>query len=162
MFIQDIENKISSGIQIVIDVPENLLHIRQGHNVVQRVSGAGHQIEPPLRPVGDHIRHIIGNLRIPLPGNLNHSCGKVHSRCFNAIAMENLAENSRAAGQIHGGFRFQPVAPEPAEQLLTEGLRVVVPPKFVIYLAEYLAVHFPSPRSFLHYTTVFHFYKSLI
>ena len=78
IFIEKIKDEITAGSQVSVDVLKDLFYVRKGCNVVYGITGTGHKIKLLLRPIGDHIRHIEGNLGIILPGNIDHEIGRAH------------------------------------------------------------------------------------
>ena len=92
--VQNVKNKVATRAGIVIHIPENLSDIRKSPDMVQRISGAGHQIKLRIRTICNHIRHIILNLGVPLPGNLDHTGRKVHAGSPDTAVLQNLAQNT--------------------------------------------------------------------
>ena len=82
----------------MINILKNLFHIGKLRDVVDGVAGAGHQVEVLLRAVGDHIRHIEGNLRGGLFGNLDHAGRKIHARRLDTRVLQDPAQHTGAAG----------------------------------------------------------------
>ena len=147
--IEDIENEVAAGAGIGIDIAENPFHIRQIPNVVDSIACTGDQIKLCFRAEGNHIRHLIANLRASLSSNVDHPRGEIHSRCLNAIFVQSFAKNSRTAGQIHTAPGLDAMQLKPSDQLLAKNLRIVIPPEFIVHLAEYVAVHSQSSRRFI-------------
>ena len=81
----------------VLSVLKNLPDIGKLPDVIQGISCAGDKIKLLVRAEGDHIRNLIGDFRVALPGDLNHSGGKVHARGPDAGLCQNLTQNTGAA-----------------------------------------------------------------
>ena len=154
LLVEDIKDEIATTAGIRIHIPEDLLHILQTSNMVYRISRTGNQIILLGRAIGDHVRHIIRNLRTGLPCNLNHTLRKIHARSLNSALLQNPTEYTGSAGKIHGSFRLNSSLDQPLKQLLTENLRIIVPAKFIIYLTKHITIHPNSPL--LYHSTTSH------
>ena len=122
--------------------------------MIQRIAGAGHQIKLFIRPIGNHICHLIGNLRISLLRDLDHTLRKIHSTGLNTISRQNLAEHARAAGQIQAFADSYLILVKPGKQLFAEGLGKIVPTELIVYFTECVTVHKRSSVSLIY--TAFH------
>ena len=79
LLVQQVEDEVPAGGEIGVHILKNLPHVGKLRDVIHRIAGTGNKVELPLRPVGDHIRHIVADPGIPVSGNLDHTCGEIHS-----------------------------------------------------------------------------------
>ena len=73
LLVQQVEDEISAGVQPGKNIGEDLLHIGGVRDVVDGIAGAGDEVK--LRPggIGEHIRHVEGDVRVCFPGNGDHA-----------------------------------------------------------------------------------------
>ena len=72
LLVENIKYKITTVFQIIIYVGKDPVNIRKLHNMIQGITCTGHKIELLIRPVSDHICHVIMNLRITLSCDRDH------------------------------------------------------------------------------------------
>ena len=97
LFIQNVKQKVAAGSQIGIYIPEYLIHVGQAHNMVQGIAGAGDQVKLSVRAVDGHVGCFKMQVGEILPGDTDHAFGKIGSPGINAVALENVTEDTRAA-----------------------------------------------------------------